>query len=340
MCTRIGFAVCLFRHFAYAHHRNGICGRHQCVHGPSNPRLRTRNKTSGNRAILSGVVGWFLGEYDHRRYPCCYPCDEQTGESRFLYQDGIHCARHHCIANAKDPCVPRSFDRPDTPITEGKIARVFFAWLALWLLRRISRFPNWNLAAVLVLAIVSSALMARAASIGTEIRHVEIQSGQETSGADPGPTLARSWALYVQTHSWVWPTCETLHFIGLSMLFAVVLAVDLRMLGMGKKSLSFAALYQLLPLGMLGFGIKLITGIMFFVSTPQQYVGFLFFLKMMLVVAGAFNVLYFMLLDEPWTVGEGDDASKKTKLVAASAIAIWVGVLFCGHMLPFLGNSF
>ena len=216
----------------------------------------------------------------------------------------------------------------------------FFAWLALWLLRRISRFPNWNLAAVLVLAIVSSALMARAASIGTEIRHVEIQSGQETSGADPGPTLARSWALYVQTHSWVWPTCETLHFIGLSMLFAVVLAVDLRMLGMGKKSLSFAALYQLLPLGMLGFGINLITGIMFFVSTPQQYVGLLFFLKMMLVVAGAFNVLYFMLLNEPWTVGEGDDASKKTKLVAASAIAIWVGVLFCGHMLPFLGNSF
>ena len=182
--------------------------------------------------------------------------------------------------------------------------------------------------------------MARAASMGTEIRHVEIQSGLETSGADPGPTLARSWALYVQTHSWVWPTCETLHFIGLSMLFAVVLAVDLRMLGMGKKSLSFAALYQLLPLGMLGFGINLITGIMFFVSTPQQYVGFLFFLKMMLVVAGAFNVLYFMLLDEPWTVGEGDDASKKTKLVAASAIAIWVGVLFCGHMLPFLGNSF
>src|SRR5438034_10079021 len=216
----------------------------------------------------------------------------------------------------------------------------FFAWLALWLLRRISRFPSWNLAAVLVLAIVSTALVARAASMGTEIRHVEIQSGQETSGADPGPTLARSWALFVQTTSWVWPTCETLHFIGLSMLFAVVLAVDLRMLGMGKKSLSFVALYQVLPLVMLGFGINLITGIMFFVSTPQQYVGFLFFLKMMLVVAVALNVLYFMLLNEPWTVEEGDDASKKTKLVAASAIAIWVGVLFCGHMLPFLGNSF
>src|SRR5437016_13157428 len=149
-------------------------------------------------------------------------------------------------------------------------ATCFFAWLALWLLRRISRFPNWNLAAVLVLAIVSSALMARAASIGTEIRHVEIQSGQETSGSDPGPTLARSWALYVQTHAWVWPTCETLHFIGLSMLFAGVLAVVLRMLCMVTKRLSFAALHQLFPLGLLGFGINLLTGILFFGSSPHH----------------------------------------------------------------------
>ena len=217
----------------------------------------------------------------------------------------------------------------------------FFSWIALWLLRRVSRFYNWNLAVVLVLSIVTFGLMARAANAGGAIRHPEIQSDvQQSSAGDPSPTIASSWRLYVMSNSFVWPTCETLHFIGLSMLFAVVLTVDLRMLGIGKNYLSFSALYQLLPLGMLGFTINLITGVMFFVATPAQYVGFLFFLKMVLVVAGAFNVLYFMLLDEPWTIGEGDDASKKTKFVAASAIAIWIGVLFCGHMLPFLGNSF
>jgi hypothetical protein len=91
---------------------------------------------------------------------------------------------------------------------------------------------------------------------------------------------------------------------------------------------------------MLGFSINLATGMVFFVATPQQYTGFLFFLKMALVVLGAVNVLYFMLFDEPWRVGEGDDAPLTSKIVAASAIAIWIGVLFCGHMLPFLGNSF
>ena len=112
------------------------------------------------------------------------------------------------------------------------------------------------------------------------------------------------------------------------------------MLGLGKGFLSFAALYQLLPLGMLGFSINLATGLMFLVATPQQYTGFLFFLKMVLVVLGGANVLYFMLFDEPWTVGEGDDAPKRAKVAAASAIFIWLAVLFCGHMLPFLGNSF
>jgi hypothetical protein len=52
------------------------------------------------------------------------------------------------------------------------------------------------------------------------------------------------------------------------------------------------------------------------------------------------NVLYFTLLDEVWAVGSGDEAPATAKGVAAGAIAVWLGVLFCGHMLPFLGVSF
>jgi uncharacterized membrane protein len=219
----------------------------------------------------------------------------------------------------------------------------FFSWLALWTWRGASRVAKWNLAVVLILAIVSFGLMAQAANIGGEIRHSEIQSTAEkvaVANAGDERNIARSWGAYVEMHSWVWPTAETLHFVGLCMLFGVVLAVDLRMLGVGKSFLSFPALFQFLPVGMLGFTLNLITGMIFFVATPQQYTGYLFFLKMVLVVLGAINVLYFMLLEEPWQLGEGDDASVPAKLVAVSAIVIWIAVLFCGHMLPFYGNSF
>jgi hypothetical protein len=152
--------------------------------------------------------------------------------------------------------------------------------------------------------------------------------------------IARSIGLYVTGRTWVWPTCETLHFVGLCMLFTVVVIVDLRMLGM-IKSVPYSAVYQLLPIGMLGFAINLVTGILFFLGVPSQYVhNPVFYWKMVFVVLGGFNILYFMLVDEAWSVGPGEDAPFSAKIAAASAIFIWAAVLFCGHMLPFIGNSF
>ena len=113
-----------------------------------------------------------------------------------------------------------------------------------------------------------------------------------------------------------------------------------RLLGMAKK-FSFAAVYQLLPMGILGFGINLATGMMFFVASPEQYIkNVSFHWKMVFVLLAGINALYFMLVDEPWSVGPGEDAPITAKFVAASAIFLWLGVLFFGHMLPFLGNAF
>ena len=132
-----------------------------------------------------------------------------------------------------------------------------------------------------------------------------------------------------------------LHFIGLCFLFGVVLIVNLRMLGIGKTMLSFAALHQLLPLGMLGFALNLTTGMVFFIAAPQQYTtNPVFYWKVVFILLAGINVLYFMLMDEPWRVEAGEDAPLRAKLVAASAIFLWVGILFFGHMLPFLGNAF
>jgi len=219
----------------------------------------------------------------------------------------------------------------------------FIAWLGLWQYRYIKRTPRWNIAAVLLLSILSFALIARAANIGGEIRHPEIEGAAQAQAADADGTVhgvVRTIGMYVTGHTWVWPSCETLHFVGLSILFTVLLLVDLRMLGVGK-GIPFAALYQLMPLGMLGFAVNLITGMFFFIAAPEQYTkNPVFYWKMLFVLLGAGNILYFMLLDEPWTVGAGDDAPLTAKLAAGSAIFLWVGVLFFGHMLPFLGNAF
>jgi uncharacterized membrane protein len=213
-----------------------------------------------------------------------------------------------------------------------------FAWLGLWQIRRTSRARNWNLAVILLLSLVAFGLAARAANIGGEIRHPEIRSAQETM--TPEGHLARRLGRLVLALPYGWPSLETLHFIGLSLLIGVVLLIDLRMLGV-MKDVAFPALHRLLPWAILGFGTNLVTGMLFFVAAPDQYARNIAFVwKMILVTLAGANALYFTLFDEAWELQPGDDAPFTAKAVAVSALALWLGVLYFGSMLPFIGNAF
>ena len=187
--------------------------------------------------------------------------------------------------------------------------------------------------------------MAHAATIGGEIRHTEILMAKEAAarGANPlghGILNAQAIGAHVTGEPWMWPTCETLHFVGLSLLLGVVLAVDLRMLGF-MKSVSFSTLHRLMPWAILGFGINVFTGMLFFVGAPGQYtMNKTFYWKILFVLLAAVNGLYFTVMDQAWTLKAGDDAPAMAKLMAASAMFLWVAVMFCGSMLPFLGNAF
>jgi len=212
------------------------------------------------------------------------------------------------------------------------------AWLGLWHLRRSARLPHWALMATLLCAIVTLGLASRAALLGGEIRHAELREAQQAAAAAPG--AVRALGSWIVNTPWMWPTCETIHFLGLSLLFGVAAAVDLRMLGL-MKSVSFPALHRLLPWGILGFGLNLVTGMLFFVASPQQYdQSLLFYLKLVLILAAGANLLYFTMFEEVWSVGPGDNPPLRARAVAAATLVLVVGVLYCGRMLPFLGTSF
>jgi uncharacterized membrane protein len=107
------------------------------------------------------------------------------------------------------------------------------------------------------------------------------------------------------------------------------------------KGVSFVSLHRLLPWAALGFGVNVITGMLFFVGIPTQYIhNPSFYWKVALVMIAGANALYFTLLEEPWALGPKEDASLTAKVAAASAMLLWVGVMYCGSMLPFLGNAF
>jgi uncharacterized membrane protein len=226
------------------------------------------------------------------------------------------------------------------------------AWLGLWQYRRLSHLPQGTLAAVLVLALVTFGLMSRAALIGGEIRHPEVRTesslteassstgtSAETAAADP--PLARVIGDAMVNLTWGWPACETIHFVGLSLLFGVVLLVDLRMLGF-MKGIPYSTLHRLLPWGILGFGLNVATGFLFFVGAPPTFyvTNATFFWKLALILVAGANALYFTVFDQPWTLGAGDEPPMGARVAAVSGLVLWTAVIFCGQMLPFLGHSF
>ena len=218
----------------------------------------------------------------------------------------------------------------------------FVAWIALWQWRRRGGPAQGLVVSATVLLVVSLAIMGRAANLGGEIRHEEIRAaGDSVPGGEPDPErfIASKIGDVAVNSRWVWPAAEAVHFLGLSLTLGVLLAVNLRILGV-MRQVPFAAVHRLLPWGMLGFGVNLVTGMFFFVGQPGQYVqNEPFYWKVgFLMIAGA-NFLYLTVFKKMWAA-DGSDSSLADKTMAVSSIVAWLAVLYAGRMLPFLGNAF
>jgi len=185
---------------------------------------------------------------------------------------------------------------------------------------------------------------------GGPTRTIALQDGSCAIDAGPlgasvpsdqrGTRFARKVGAFILSLPYGWPSLETLHFIGLSLLIGVVLLIDLRMLGV-MKNVAFPALHRLLPWAILGFGINLVSGMLFFVASPEQYAHNIAFIwKLILMMLAGLNAFYFTLFDEAWVLKPGEEAPFAAKAMAVSAIVLWVGVLYFGSMLPFIGGAF
>ncbi len=207
------------------------------------------------------------------------------------------------------------------------------AWMALW------RFRRWTLPAVLVLSTVTFALMARAAAVGGQIRHPEIMATGTSAYAPAWPSPAAMGAQLVLDNPWVWPICEVFHFVGLCLLFGVVLIVNLRMLGV-IGGVPLAAVTRLLPWAIAGLGINIATGFLFFLAAPDQYTqNSAFAWKIGLVSLGGLSLLYPTMFDQEPASNDVLHAASTRKVIAAGSICIWIGVIFLGRFLPYIGSE-
>ena len=156
-------------------------------------------------------------------------------------------------------------------------------------------------------------------------------------------TFLKATALsrWIVETTWVWPLCEALHFIGLSLLIGMIAPLDIRLMGF-MKNVPIAALRRLVPWAVAGFLINTVTGLLFFIGAPDQYMSNTsWWLKVLfLVIAGA-NILAFETQrDRILAMAPGVNTPAVAKTIGAVSLVSWFMVLYWGRMLAFLGNAF
>jgi hypothetical protein len=140
---------------------------------------------------------------------------------------------------------------------------------------------------------------------------------------------------------WLFPACQALHFIGMSLLFGAIGLVDLRVLGF-FKSIPIPAVLKLIPIAIAGFALNLSTGVAFLSSNPYQYwPSPMFKLKMAVIVWAGVNALYFTFAEHRKLAHVGADFEPdfQSRVLAGTSIVFWLIVILAGRLLPTFEGS-
>jgi hypothetical protein len=127
---------------------------------------------------------------------------------------------------------------------------------------------------------------------------------------------------------WLYPAANLSHVVGAATLFGMILATDLRLLGLGRTLPADAMLRFTLPWAWAGFALAATTGPLLFAADPLVIAANPFFrIKLALLLIAGGNMLAFHLIGR--RLGRAHRAS------AAVSIAAWLGVLVCGRSIAY-----
>jgi hypothetical protein len=146
---------------------------------------------------------------------------------------------------------------------------------------------------------------------------------------------------WIQDTYWLWPVLEILHFMGLSLLLGGLLVMDLRLAG-HFRGFELEATHRLLPVVFIGFGLNLVTGILFFYGDPMRYsINIGFQIKMLLVGIAGLNALLYYWKVRPLLSALDSDSEPPplARAVAYTSLAVWGVVLLCGRLIPYVGTG-
>jgi len=150
---------------------------------------------------------------------------------------------------------------------------------------------------------------------------------------------ATGLATKIRESVYLFPMLESIHVLGLALVFGTISIIDLRLLGWASTQRSFQRMASdILKWTWIAFALTALTGaLMFTTNATVYYHNFYFRAKMVVLALTGINMLFFELTAAR-TVRDWDQAPsapRAGKAVAALSLAMWIGVICLGRMIGF-----
>lgn len=147
-------------------------------------------------------------------------------------------------------------------------------------------------------------------------------------------------ATFIRESGTAFPALESMHVIGIAVVYGTIAVVDLRLLGVASHRRSALQLIQdLLPYTWVAFVVCVITGLLMFAANGTTYVQNTAFLcKMGVLILAGLNMAVFHL-GIFRQIAEWDTRlppPTRARIAGLGSLAIWAAVVFLGRWIAFL----
>lgn len=141
---------------------------------------------------------------------------------------------------------------------------------------------------------------------------------------------------------WLYPAVETVHLLGVGLLFGSIAVLDLRLLGIGRHLPVRALARHVLPWSAASFLFIVPSGFAMFVAHASDFIANpVFAVKMLLILAAGTNAaLFHSITFRTADVWDADEMRKlapppSARLAGAVSLVVWASVIACGRLLAY-----
>jgi len=143
------------------------------------------------------------------------------------------------------------------------------------------------------------------------------------------------WGIMVRSSLWAYPFTQLIHFTGLSIWIGTNLALDLRLIGVGKNRETAAQLAEdLFAWNWIGFCIVLLGGFLLFSSTATTFivnVAFRWKLGVLVPLALVWHI-FVQMKSRVW--GQTSETPLIAKFSGLTEILLWISVITAAVEIP------